>query len=988
MKLFVVSCALLLLTSAFALADNTTPAQTPTNNRAYEITINHYQGSCSQSYSEIATDNYYIVSDGLIGYSVPDTNDSQYWPEILIEDVWAELATPWGAGRWEGHSGSSGLAVCMFGWSQSHYVLMNAWYDSYIASGYSGKVYKGVSPTQGHYSVGARWSAVQNWANPQQAILEVTGCHTANGGHWPGTAATFAVNDTIHKSEEAADTNEMWGCLDREDGIEVAWTGEADFDCDFLELQPGGDGNYQISPTLGCWYGDGWNVPDEGRGFTWWFDGTVEPNMAAADAFYIIGPAYILESAWDVNGSGYATLTAKIAKPPHIESGISIVTIKKDCVRSANCSSIFMKEGRSFEVLLRDNSAAAVTSFGVIAGEARWSVDWVINSDHWVVKGDSSGTWVPVGSLSVDQHENGQYRLQVGSEYPGYGLYEIDADGRERFYLRDVPASAVAQVVEETLPSRSELVDLHETVNQQSLQRKGGAASFDPEYTTVVFCPGFQVDEYEDYYEDWYENYCWFRNFEVIVHDVDSFPSSPAEFIERMLLEIAAYYDDGIRRFQLGGMANWYEQYGKPWEDDLWEAIRQYFINKGLEGDSELDDIPTFYFWTDLTTSPDYSLEYFVPFSTSDDPYIDLDNDEMPDDGVVIGRIPIHNEEHLMSYLLKVHTEQARGYPLSDNSQVVMLGGNVNHLSTGDGDRVFDAVSDIVANLPGEADISLFWESDHPYDSQRNDEVCEFIGTNRPHYVAQLSSTSWRGAPGNNFMTGNLANPFHMGMYWPDCTHPLFISGSCGTADLVRGWDPVEGAPVWYGMLTDPNRGPDSWLGNVVGSFNDINKDIVQEVLLALLADNGIRPMAEVIAEVKRELYLAYQNNRDSLASLRGLTFFGDINHISMNGDVVTSVNDGPPKPCDVSLDNHPNPFNPSTTFSFSTTGQGKTTLRIYNLKGSLVRTLINEDLPANWYEVRWDGDDDHGRQVSSGSYLARLITTKDQISIKMMLVK
>jgi hypothetical protein len=115
MKLNLLLCAslLLLLMANVALADLDSPAKTPASNRAWEIIPNHYQGSVNQNYVSVLDDNYYTVSSGLIGTSTPDTASTTWDPEITVQDVMAELANPWGGGRWEGHTGSSGLAVEM-----------------------------------------------------------------------------------------------------------------------------------------------------------------------------------------------------------------------------------------------------------------------------------------------------------------------------------------------------------------------------------------------------------------------------------------------------------------------------------------------------------------------------------------------------------------------------------------------------------------------------------------------------------------------------------------------------------------------------------------------------------------------------------------------------------------------------------------------------------------------------------------------------------
>ena len=68
-----------------------------------------------------------------------------------------------------------------------------------------------------------------------------------------------------------------------------------------------------------------------------------------------------------------------------------------------------------------------------------------------------------------------------------------------------------------------------------------------------------------------------------------------------------------------------------------------------------------------------------------------------------------------------------------------------------------------------------------------------------------------------------------------------------------------------------------------------------------------------------------------------------------------------------------PNPFNPATDLKFSIPRQADVTLRLYDVSGRLVRSLVNETLEAGSHEVRWNGRDDSGRAVASGTYFARL---------------
>jgi len=58
--------------------------------------------------------------------------------------------------------------------------------------------------------------------------------------------------------------------------------------------------------------------------------------------------------------------------------------------------------------------------------------------------------------------------------------------------------------------------------------------------------------------------------------------------------------------------------------------------------------------------------------------------------------------------------------------------------------------------------------------------------------------------------------------------------------------------------------------------------------------------------------------------------------------------------------------------------------LRIYNLLGEEVITLVDDDRPAGAFSIKWDGTDKHGRQVASGIYLYR-IQAGDFANVKKM---
>ncbi len=88
-------------------------------------------------------------------------------------------------------------------------------------------------------------------------------------------------------------------------------------------------------------------------------------------------------------------------------------------------------------------------------------------------------------------------------------------------------------------------------------------------------------------------------------------------------------------------------------------------------------------------------------------------------------------------------------------------------------------------------------------------------------------------------------------------------------------------------------------------------------------------------------------------------------------------------------LSNYPNPFNPTTTISFSVTQMSSfVTLNIYNIKGQKVKQLICDQLSSGQHSVVWDGRDYNNFPVGSGVYFYKLKAGDFQKVRKMILMK
>ncbi len=85
---------------------------------------------------------------------------------------------------------------------------------------------------------------------------------------------------------------------------------------------------------------------------------------------------------------------------------------------------------------------------------------------------------------------------------------------------------------------------------------------------------------------------------------------------------------------------------------------------------------------------------------------------------------------------------------------------------------------------------------------------------------------------------------------------------------------------------------------------------------------------------------------------------------------------------------NHPNPFNPSTTFSYTLSEPGQVSLRVYNTLGQLVKTIVDQEQVQGHHEAVWDGRNEIGSVVAGGIYLYRIVTADYSETRKMLMMK
>ncbi|MGD8781095.1 MAG: FlgD immunoglobulin-like domain containing protein, partial [Ignavibacteria bacterium] len=103
----------------------------------------------------------------------------------------------------------------------------------------------------------------------------------------------------------------------------------------------------------------------------------------------------------------------------------------------------------------------------------------------------------------------------------------------------------------------------------------------------------------------------------------------------------------------------------------------------------------------------------------------------------------------------------------------------------------------------------------------------------------------------------------------------------------------------------------------------------------------------------------------------------------------VTDVDDQNSLPTEYSLSqNYPNPFNPTTNIRYTLPQNSNVVLKIFDMLGREVRTLVNTQQNAGSHDVYWNGDNNFGVKVSSGTYIYMIKAGDFFEAKKMVLLK
>lgn len=221
-----------------------------------------------------------------------------------------------------------------------------------------------------------------------------------------------------------------------------------------------------------------------------------------------------------------------------------------------------------------------------------------------------------------------------------------------------------------------------------------------------------------------------------------------------------------------------------------------------------------------------------------------------------------------------------------------------------------------------------------------------------------------------------------LGYYYPfdmDFNHRVWDGDNNGTAIIDIG--PYEyGAPAF---------------GGIEGvSYDPITGNFVDYVLIKINNEPGEFTFSDSIGSYEYKIpagvYDVYAERvfYDDAVEYQVEVIDGEFTQLDIPMYETVDVQDYEiiPVANDFNLSNFPNPFNPTTTITYSIPISNNVELSIFNIKGQKITTLFNEHLTKGKHSIVWSGCDQHSNQVSSGIYFYKL-KVGNQVSVKRMLL-
>ncbi len=414
------------------------------------------------------------------------------------------------------------------------------------------------------------------------------------------------------------------------------------------------------------------------------------------------------------------------------------------------------------------------------------------------------------------------------------------------------------------------------------------------------------------------------------------------------------WFDDPTKWPDLPGSNDWrywFDDYHTPggYYDFVSQPTRD-LVPMWYVADTEYDNMS---YWT-----PYYATDYFY---RADYP------------ALRIGRVPAYTDTRFLAWLSKniAYCESGSVAAWTDD---VGIWGQCHSWDGNSGPMMQVLIQDFRNHMPGALNqyalIDTIWTQ-----TQRQTLALGAWNAGRGIiYMLGTSSTAYKPihffAKSGGWNVGQLATE----------KYPLVVGSSCGIGTHDMAIDPTYGDHFAIELLTGSStRGTPFLVGPSRGTWAEGNRQMVERlnehVSVTPALDLGTAFMLaqnEVVASSPPEAVqtaLSYQFLGDPLVPLPGA--------------IVTNVAAQRPRQSTALLENYPNPFNPSTTVVYTMTARNHVTVKVYDVAGRRVATLVDGVRSAGPHRAVW-----RPRDLASGVYFCQLQVGSFSTSKKMVLLK
>ncbi|RLC53390.1 MAG: hypothetical protein DRI23_00385 [Candidatus Cloacimonadota bacterium] len=221
-----------------------------------------------------------------------------------------------------------------------------------------------------------------------------------------------------------------------------------------------------------------------------------------------------------------------------------------------------------------------------------------------------------------------------------------------------------------------------------------------------------------------------------------------------------------------------------------------------------------------------------------------------------------------------------------------------------------------------------------------------------------------------------------------------FADDAFAKVSFIAPFNPADGelfAQIWKGEILISEKQifdftDGEWVNSVLDEVAIIDPSAEYFVGYRIHSINGIQPLAWHDAGPNIAGKGGYMRTSSWIPLPGSFDFNLCIKAVAVSQMPTSSDNNIVAESKNFLGNNFPNPFNPATSISYSISKDGNVDLKVYNMKGQLVKTLVSENKTAGSHSIEWNGTDDSNHKVSSGLYFYKL-DTSDYTSVKKMIM-